>query len=214
MSRKPWDLAFTAEPEEVAALRRVLRLHLGVWGLHEISEAAQLCVTELVSNVITHVGPGTPTTVAVSMNGTHLRIEVRDPDTRALPTLIQAGVDAEGGRGMALVDATAVRWGVDLHADHKVTWCELSTGLNSPNGHSGGARVARVEAMLGLYRTTMLPDATSTSPLSLAVAEESAIDVIADLLHWLRVHGLDADEALDRAQMHFEAEVELAEDEK
>ncbi|WP_371600984.1 ATP-binding protein [Streptomyces sp. NBC_00564] len=212
MSRKPWDLAFTAEPEEVAALRRVLRLHLGVWGLHEISEAAQLCVTELVSNVITHVGPGTPTTLAVSMNGTHLRIEVRDPDTRALPTLIQARVDAEGGRGMTLVDATAVRWGVDLHADHKVTWCELSTGLNSTNGHGRGVHVTRAEAMLGHYRTTMLLDATSSSPLSLAVAEESAIDAIADLLHWLRVHGLDVDEALDRAQMHFEAEVGLAGD--
>jgi hypothetical protein len=57
MSRKPWDLAFTAEPEEVAALRRIMRLHLGVWGLHEVTDEAQLCVSELVSNVITHVGP-------------------------------------------------------------------------------------------------------------------------------------------------------------
>ena len=32
MSRKPWDLAFTAVPEEVAALRRIVRLHLGIWG--------------------------------------------------------------------------------------------------------------------------------------------------------------------------------------
>lgn len=46
------------------------------------------------------------------------------------------------------------------------------------------------------------------SPLSVAVAQEAAIDVIADLLHWLRVHGLDADEALDRAQMRFESEAE------
>ncbi|MFJ2832097.1 hypothetical protein ACIPC1_31815 [Streptomyces sp. NPDC087263] len=38
------------------------------------------------------------------------------------------------------------------------------------------------------------------------MAEETAIGVIADLLHWLRAHGRDADEALDRAQMHFEAE--------
>lgn len=35
MSQKPWDLAFTADPEEVAALRR-MRIHLGVWGLHEV----------------------------------------------------------------------------------------------------------------------------------------------------------------------------------
>ncbi|MER7686887.1 ATP-binding protein [Streptomyces sp. NPDC097610] len=206
--RKPWNVPFVAEPREVSALRRIMRLHLGLWGLHEISEAAQLCVTELVSNVITHVGAGTPTTLAVSMNGTYLRIEVQDPDTRALPTLIQAGTDSEGGRGMALVDATADRWGIQLHPDRKVTWCELSTRLTSPNGHSGGARVARAGSMLDLYGAAKLPGAQGPSLLSVAVAQETVIDVIADLLHWLRVHGLDADEALDRAQMHFEAEAE------
>ncbi|GAB2990035.1 hypothetical protein GCM10023080_064860 [Streptomyces pseudoechinosporeus] len=207
MPRKPWDLYFTAEPEEVAALRRIMRLHLGTWGLHEIVDSAQLCVSELVANVITHVGLGTPTTLAVSMSGTHLRIEVHDPDTRALPTLVHAGSDSEGGRGMALVDAIADRWGVQLHGDRKVTWCELATGLSSPQGHCGGARVTRAEAMLGLYGAARLPRTAAPSTLSVAVAEEAAIDVIADLLHWLRVHGCDADEALDRAQTHFEAEV-------
>ncbi|MFE2514384.1 ATP-binding protein [Streptomyces mirabilis] len=206
--RKSWDIPFVAEPREVSALRRIMRLHLGLWGLHEITEAAQLCVTELVSNVITHVGAGTPTTLAVSMNGTYLRIEVQDPDTRALPTLIQAGADSEGGRGMALVDAIADRWGIQLHPDRKVTWCELSTGLTSPNGHSGGARVARTGSMLGFYGAAKTPGPQGPSPLSVAVAQEAAIDVIADLLHWLRVHGLDADEALDRAQMRFESEAE------
>jgi len=64
---RPWELPFLAVPEEVAALRRLLRLHLALWGLQELTEAAQLCVSELVANVITHVGPGTPTTLAVSM---------------------------------------------------------------------------------------------------------------------------------------------------
>ncbi|MER0425510.1 hypothetical protein AB0F05_21600 [Streptomyces microflavus] len=42
----------------------------------------------------------------------------------------------------------------------------------------------------------------------MAHAEESAIDVIvADLLHWFRAHGCDPDSALDRAQMHLEAEL-------
>ncbi|MFF3134002.1 ATP-binding protein [Streptomyces mirabilis] len=208
VSRKQWDIPFVAEPREVSALRRIMRLHLGLWGLHEIAEAAQLCVTELVSNVITHVGAGTPTTLAVSMNGTYLRIEVQDPDTRALPTLIQAGADSEGGRGMALVDAIADRWGIQLHPDRKVTWCELSTGLTSPNGHSGGARVARTGSMLRFYGAAKTPTPQSPSSLSVAVAQEAAIDAIADLLHWLRVHGLDADEALDRAQMRFESEAE------
>lgn len=148
MSRKPWDLHFLAEPEKVADLRRVLRIHLGLWGLDEVIDAAQLCVSELVSNVITHVGPGTPTTLAISMKGTRLRIEVHDPDTRALPTLLNEDVSSESGRGMELITFTADRWGVQLLADRKVTWCELSTKLTSSHGHVAAPGVMRAEALL------------------------------------------------------------------
>ncbi|MGW2559117.1 ATP-binding protein [Streptomyces sp. NPDC001514] len=206
--RKAWELPFLAEAREVAGLRRIMRLHLGAWGLHELVEAAQLCVSELVSNVITHVGSGTPTTLAVAMRGTRLRIEVHDPDTRTLPTLLAPERDAEKGRGIALVDGIADTWGVILRMDTKVTWCELATGLTSPEGHVGGPRVSRAEAVLGLYGLAELQKSEGRSRLSLASAEEAAIDVMADLLHWLRAHGCNPDEAVDRAQMHFEAEIE------
>ncbi|MDX2936925.1 ATP-binding protein [Streptomyces ipomoeae] len=205
--RKPWALPFVAEPEGVASLRRIVRLHLSLWGLHDVIDAAQLCVSELVANVINHVGVGTPTTLAVSMNGTLLRIEVHDPDARALPTLLDAATVAESGRGMMLVSAVADRWGVQPHADGKVTWCELETGLASASGHTGGVRVARAEAILGLYGTAKLPLAARPSPLTIALAEESVTALIADLLHWVRAHGYDADEALDRAQSRFDAEI-------
>ena len=208
MPRKPWDLHFLAEPEEVAGLRRVLRIHLGLWGLAELIDAAQLCVSELVSNVITHVGPGTPTTLAVSMKDTRLRIEVYDPDTRALPTLLNQGVNSESGRGMELITCVADRWGVQLLADRKMTWCELPTTLTSPNGHRGGPHVTRAEEVLDLYSEGKLLPAGNSGRLSTALGEEAAIGAIADLLHWLRAHGRDADDALDRAQMHFEAEAE------
>ncbi|MFJ4897171.1 hypothetical protein [Streptomyces sp. NPDC088727] len=45
---------------------------------------------------------------------------------------------------------------------------------------------------------------------SVAVMEEAAIGLIADLLHWLCVHGSDVDEALDRVQTRFEAETGAA----
>lgn len=86
--RKGWDLAFLAEAKELAGLRRVMRLHLELWGLPGVVYAAQICVTELVANVVRHVGPGTPSCLAVFMNGDRLRIEVSDPDVRALPTLV------------------------------------------------------------------------------------------------------------------------------
>ncbi|MCF1596670.1 ATP-binding protein [Streptomyces muensis] len=212
MSRKPWDLAFTAAPVEVAALRRVMRLHLGIWGLHHVIDGAQLCVSELASNVITHVGRGTPATLAVSINGTHLRIEVHDPDTRALPTLIDANSDAEAGRGMAIVDAVADRWGVQLYPDRKVTWCELRTGLTSPSGHLEGPGVLRAEALLSLYGAVVWPPRSDLSRMTSARTEAAVVAAITDFLHWLRVHGCDADEVLDRAQTHFEAQIAGAED--
>ncbi|WP_406841236.1 ATP-binding protein [Streptomyces sp. AHU1] len=208
MSRKPWSLDFLAEPEEVAALRRLMRLHLTLWGLPEVIEGAQLCVTELVSNVITHVGPGTPTTLAVSVSGSLLRIEVQDPDTRALPTLLQTGVDSEGGRGIALVEATAVRWGVELYGDRKVTWCELVSAAVVPVSVSSGPHSSRAEGLLDLYGAEGAFDGgfAGSCRLSMAQAEKSAIEIIADLLHWFHARGRDADDLLDRAQTHFEAE--------
>ncbi|MDX3310753.1 ATP-binding protein [Streptomyces sp. ME08-AFT2] len=206
--RKPWSIAFVAEAEEAASLRRLMRLHLGLWGLPGVIETAQLCVTEMLSNVITHVGPGTPTTLSVSMNGGHVRIEIQDPDTRALPTLLQAGAESEGGRGMALIDAMAVRWGVEPRADRKVTWCELAVepGL-SPSAH-GDPHMSGAEELLDVHGGEETPDAALVGSLrlSLARAEEAAIDIIADLLHWLHTHGRDADDFLDRVQTHFEAD--------
>ncbi|MFD7434180.1 ATP-binding protein [Streptomyces sp. NPDC059861] len=186
MPKKSWDLAFLAEPQEVALLRRALRMNLAAWGLQELSDSVQVCVSELVSNVINHVGSGTPATLSVSLLGMHLRIEIQDPDTRALPMLRDAHADVEAGRGMALVDALADRWGVYLLADRKVTWCEFATGPTEPS-----------ERVAGIYRQ---------SRLRVAAAEAASINVIAEVLLWLQAHGHDADEMLDRAQRRFEAE--------
>jgi anti-sigma regulatory factor (Ser/Thr protein kinase) len=206
MPRKPWVIAFTAEPAEVAALRRIMRLHLGAWGLQELADEAQLCVSELVSNVITHVGPGTPATLAVSMQGTRLRIEVHDPDPCALPTLRDASTDSEEGRGMALVDAVADRWGVLLRPDRKVTWCELTTKVPVPDGHVDAPSVMRAEALLRHYAAAAKPrHKAGASRLTSTVAEETVIAAITDFLYWFRAHGRDVDDMLDRALMRFEA---------
>ncbi|MGW9303984.1 MULTISPECIES: hypothetical protein [Streptomyces] len=94
-----------------------------------------------------------------------------------------------------------------LRGDFKVTWCELATGLRSSIDHVEGPQVAKAEALLGLVGLASRTEEGSQGPLSVAQAEEAAIDVIADLLHWLRAHGCDPDGALDRAQTHFEAEL-------
>ncbi|WP_338495993.1 ATP-binding protein [Streptomyces sp. SJL17-4] len=205
MKRRPWELPFLAEAREVAALRRIMRLHLKLWGLSRQVEAARLCVSELVTNVIRHVGAGTPTSLRLSMNGTYLRIEVRDPECRALPTLITGVDDAESGRGLALVSGIADRWGVMLGDDHKVAWCEIATDLTSPQGHISSMAVTRAEGMISLCGAVASPRAATGSRLATAVAKDAAIDVIVDLMHWMDAHGYDVDDVLDVARVRFDA---------
>jgi signal transduction histidine kinase len=112
------ELSLLATPKAVPELRHHLRA---------LDFEVRLCVTELLTNVIDHLGEGTPVTVRVT--GTdlgHTRIEVTDPDPRALPTLLSATETAESGRGLTLVDAVAQRWGVTQRADSKTVWCELA----------------------------------------------------------------------------------------
>jgi anti-sigma regulatory factor (Ser/Thr protein kinase) len=213
VGRQPWLYEFIAHPNEVAQLRRTLRLRLILWGLPDHVDAAQLCVSELVTNVIQHVGEGTPAILRVSLSDSYLRLEVEDPDTRALPTLLAANSVLESGRGMALVDAvTDHRWGVILHGESKIVWCELAAGASATcAGTTNSPRVTRAEAILDLYGSWPLPQGKAMtgggSLLSTAAAEDAAIGVMADVLHWLHAHGHDPDDVLDRAQTHFEAEL-------
>ncbi|MEV0240350.1 ATP-binding protein [Streptomyces sp. NPDC050674] len=111
-------LELLAAPAAVSGVRRALRAH----GID-----VQLCASELVTNVIRHVGEGVPVTVRVwEKEGGRVRLGVTDPDPRALPVLVGAvGAEDESGRGLALLDALAVRWGVEQEAGRKTVWCEL-----------------------------------------------------------------------------------------
>ncbi|MFC8140656.1 ATP-binding protein [Streptomyces paradoxus] len=113
-------LELLAAPGAVSGVRRALRSY----GID-----VQLCASELVTNVIRHVGEGVPVTVRVwREEGGRVRLGVTDPDPRALPVLVAAaGTEAESGRGLALLDALAVRWGVEQEAGRKTVWCELFT---------------------------------------------------------------------------------------
>ncbi|AYN41652.1 ATP-binding protein [Streptomyces dangxiongensis] len=116
----PLELRLLATPKAAPELRRHLREH---------GFDVRLCATELLTNVIDHLGEGTPVTVRVTgaAAGGRTRVEVTDPDPRALPVLLSAATTAESGRGLALVDALAERWGVDREPDRKTVWCELGS---------------------------------------------------------------------------------------
>ena len=129
MNATHFEAALLAVPKAVPELRHAVRGYLGGEGPHP---EVELCVSELVSNVIRHVGEGTPVRVRVARVGPdddRIRVEVTDPDPRALPVLLDAttdtGLGAESGRGLMLLDAVAVRWGVEQGVSGKVVWCEV-----------------------------------------------------------------------------------------
>ncbi|MCX4905863.1 ATP-binding protein [Streptomyces sp. NBC_00878] len=112
-----FEISLLATPKAVPELRHHLRHH---------DFEVRLCATELVTNVIDHLGEGTPVTIRVNRTAHgHTRVEVTDPDPRALPALLRATSTDESGRGLALLDALTLRWGVDQGADHKTVWCEV-----------------------------------------------------------------------------------------
>ncbi|WP_293991118.1 ATP-binding protein [Streptomyces sp.] len=104
------ELHLAATPKAAPELRHRLRDH---------TFDVRLCATELLTNVIEHVGEGAPVTVRVM--GTHehgrTRIEVTDSGPRTLPALLPATSTEESGRGLAVLDALTDRWGVDRGPD-------------------------------------------------------------------------------------------------
>jgi len=93
---------------------------------------AAVVVSELVGNAVRHgralPGGGLIARWHVATDG--LRVEVVDggPGPGAIRT--KAGADAEGGRGLELVEALATRWGSTPARPGTVVWAELPAVLS------------------------------------------------------------------------------------
>ncbi len=123
--RPPLVLQAVVEPRVVAVLRNRVAAHLTDWGLPEPADTARLCVSELLTNVIRHVGAGSAVTLRLWMVDGSPRLEVTDPEPDAVPVLRHPSQEAESGRGLALLDALTARWGVTRNVDGKTAWCDL-----------------------------------------------------------------------------------------
>ncbi|TQE29366.1 ATP-binding protein, partial [Streptomyces ipomoeae] len=106
----------------------------------------------------------------------------------------------ECGRGLHLLASLAVDWGTVLTAVGKAVWCEVEIGTGQEC-----RRVERAVEALEAYQGADGVEAVQGRRRQV-VLEESAVELIADLLHWTAARGLDPDDILDRAQMHYEAE--------
>ncbi|MFJ4472486.1 ATP-binding protein [Streptomyces sp. NPDC089424] len=192
-------LPFEAAPAELRLLRRTVARQLTQWGMPVVADEAKLLVTELATNVLKHVGEGAPATLVLEWRGARLRVEVHDKSP-VVPSVRTAGCDEECGRGLPLLAALSLDWGAVLTAAGKAVWCEISAG---PVG--GCQRLERAVAALVNYQSATGNACQHGRSLEMALGE-SAVELIADLLHWTAARGGDPDDILDRAQIHYEAE--------
>jgi hypothetical protein len=107
----------------------------------------QLCVSELLTNVIKHLGEGTPVTLRVTRTDGRTRVAVTDPEPYAWLVVRAAGPDDENGRGLLLLDALATPWGVGQGPEGKTVRCELDSLADDRGGQQA---TAGGESLLGL----------------------------------------------------------------
>ncbi|GAA4817603.1 ATP-binding protein [Streptomyces ziwulingensis] len=119
-------------PESAALARRSVRTTLACWGLEELSDSAEVIVSELVTNAVLHGRPAWAT--AEDPGRCRLTLErpspgvvwltVADPSPRR-PVRRTAPPDAESGRGLAVVGELAARFAVQAAKTGKAVWAEL-----------------------------------------------------------------------------------------
>ncbi|MEV6649794.1 ATP-binding protein [Streptomyces sp. NPDC051219] len=122
---RQYRISLTVGDHSPGHLRRVVRAYLRLWDMAALTDAAELALTELLTNVIRHV-PDRRCTARVLRRETGIRVEVNDGGP-GLPAVVGAGAWDEGGRGLALLEAVTDAWDVepDPVGGGKCVWFEL-----------------------------------------------------------------------------------------
>jgi anti-sigma regulatory factor (Ser/Thr protein kinase) len=92
-------------------------------------DVAILLVSEMVTNSLLHGGSGSgpeeAVTVTVVAWAAGVRVEVTGRKANGVPVLRRLDDEAEGSRGLRLVEELAVRWGYERGGSQATTWFEL-----------------------------------------------------------------------------------------
>lgn len=111
--------------------RRVLRETLGECGRSDWRDAAELALTELVTNVVLHAR--TDLVLTLRCDAVSLRASVED-FSPAIPSQRQYHLDATTGRGLALVAAVTSEHGITPTSTGKAVWFTLTDGATVAAG--------------------------------------------------------------------------------
>ena len=123
------SVTFADRPDQVREARAFVVCLVGP--SHPRGDVVVLLASELVTNSVRHGGsavPGEPVTVTVVVWDTGVRVEVTDRKADGVPVLRPSDDEAEGSRGLRLVEELADRWGYERGDDQATTWFELRHG--------------------------------------------------------------------------------------
>jgi anti-sigma regulatory factor (Ser/Thr protein kinase) len=116
-------MEFPADRTAPSRARRFVADTLHSWQLpRNVIADATLLVSELVTNALLHARSAP--SVELTQMGACIRCVVVD-DSPMAPRRRYYASDAVTGRGIALVDALAARWGSERDGDGKRVWFEL-----------------------------------------------------------------------------------------
>ncbi|KGM13437.1 histidine kinase [Cellulomonas bogoriensis 69B4 = DSM 16987] len=95
----------------------------GVTGM--VNQVLELLSSELLSNAVLHGPGGSAVGLQLRCSDGSVRVSVSDAGPEA-PVVMAHEPSSLSGRGMAIVEAMASRWGVEEHRDGgKTVWFEL-----------------------------------------------------------------------------------------
>ncbi|MFC9911026.1 ATP-binding protein [Streptomyces sp. NPDC059862] len=133
-----YRMSLTVSEHSARHIRRIVRSLLAEWDLPELADAVELAVTELVANVVRHV-PDRRCTLLVLRQGAGVRVEVTDGSPQLPVMPVGLSREAEGGRGLVLLDAMVDKWGVGpVTGGGKAVWFECWCGKTCEAGQDAG----------------------------------------------------------------------------
>ncbi|MFJ3302027.1 ATP-binding protein [Streptomyces sp. NPDC086549] len=99
-----YRLSLTVGEHSVRHIRHIVRSLLDEWELAHLTDALELGVSELVTNVVRHV-PDRHCTLLVLRQTVGVRVEVTDRYSQLPSVPGEMGPESESGRGLALLGA-------------------------------------------------------------------------------------------------------------
>ncbi|HVV77424.1 MAG TPA: SpoIIE family protein phosphatase [Mycobacteriales bacterium] len=169
------ELAVGPHPAAVRVARAFVERATIARGAANVVDDVALIAAELIANALQHGGP--PVSVVVEGDAERIRIEVSDGNPRP-PVRPAPNPTNMTGRGLALIDALAVEWGVEPDSGiGKVVWAEIAGSREEREERPGAIDIdqlladwpdpvaeageARYTVVLGDVPTDLLIDAKS-----------------------------------------------------